>query len=102
VALLQLAIFPVLVTAVVGELRPYLGLVERASFAVPSIWQAAVAVVGVRMLDAAPVRGLTRPDPDAAGSWRGGDAAPPRQTHQWPVPGPPLNGPTTRLVTQPP
>ncbi|MBA2254462.1 MAG: DUF998 domain-containing protein [Chloroflexi bacterium] len=51
VALVQVVLFPVLVIAVVGELRPYLGLVERVTFAIPSLWQAAVALVGVRLLD---------------------------------------------------
>jgi hypothetical membrane protein len=43
VGALLVASFPLLVLAVSGPLRPYLGLVERLYFALPSAWQANVA-----------------------------------------------------------
>jgi hypothetical membrane protein len=57
VALVQAALFPVLVISVSGELRPWLGLVERLYFAIPSIWQAWIAGV------AASQRRVRRPMP---------------------------------------
>lgn len=48
VALAQVALFPVLVNAVNGELRPWLGLIERLYFAIPSLWQAWIALAALR------------------------------------------------------
>jgi hypothetical protein len=39
----MLVTFPVLVAAVSGPLRPWLGLVERGYFLIPAVWQAMVA-----------------------------------------------------------
>jgi hypothetical membrane protein len=47
VMLAQVVLFPVLVVAVDGEL-PWLGLVERLSFGIPSAWQAWIAVTALR------------------------------------------------------
>jgi hypothetical protein len=48
VGALLVAAFPLLVLAVGGPLRPYLGLVERLYFALPSAWQALIAWDEVR------------------------------------------------------
>jgi hypothetical membrane protein len=50
IALAQVLLFPVLMAAVTGGLRPYLGLVERVSFAIPSVWQVGVALFALRLL----------------------------------------------------
>lgn len=49
VALSLTALFPVLVNAVNGELRPWLGLIERLYFAIPSLWQAWIAFGALRI-----------------------------------------------------
>jgi hypothetical membrane protein len=52
VALVQVLLFPVLVVAVNGELRPWLGLVERVYFTIPAVWQATIAIRATRLEDA--------------------------------------------------
>jgi hypothetical membrane protein len=52
VALVQVLLFPVLVAAVNGELRPWLGLVERTYFTIPAVWQAAIAIRATRLVGA--------------------------------------------------